>query len=190
MSRGKYHQMHEKHGDPAMRPSVEALRSKLRKMSMLQDQPDAVVFIINDMMRYYFVDQQSRPWELHRLAGIALLQLQIVLGIRLEEEFVDDQLPLGLLPDNPIVADPGNGLSDPDGSADSAGDSPPFDWNDFFLMHRIGAQKIIEDHVPNFIGGMRLRCRCGRIYEDQPAWAYHARVRMWRYLMNDFKADD
>lgn len=202
-----YDKMHEKHGNPRMRPSVDMLISKMRKMSMLQDKPDAVLEVIHDMMYTYFVKRQQRPWELHRLTGMALLELQMLIG-NLEE----NKLPSG--PDVVIlsqlaeiaqtttgseslslkvtetgVGTGGNAQAQlwPSGNASSQAENTKEFFKD--QNRKEGVQKVIEDHVPNFIGGMRLRCKCSRIYEDQPEWANHLRIRIWRYLLNEFKSD-
>lgn len=52
---------------------------------------------------------------------------------------------------------------------------------------KIGVETVIFEH---YIDKNILTCGCGRNFEFLELWAKHVRIRVWRYLQNEFKGDE
>lgn len=67
--------------------------------------------------------------------------------------------------------------------------TPQIDMDDPDL--RLGVEGVIAKHIlDSDPGGSAALCSCGRPYPSEEKWAKHVRIRIWRYLQNEFKGDD
>lgn len=195
----QYDRMREDHGNPLLRPSVDKLRTKLRAMSILQNKPEATFEIIKDMSHWYFVHQQQRPWELHRLIMHMMLQLEMVLGHKLEDrEAYLEAFAMGeekTVQEVTPVGEPELSGGAPSGIAGWINDEleaakktaiVEFINSDDSIR---GIELVVRKHQPRYYGQMQVRCECGRFYDDVPQWVTHVGIRIRRRLANEFKPD-
>ena len=85
--------MRANHPNPRMRPAVDALMSKMRNLSVLQNDPAVVEALINDMIHWYFVHEEKRPWYLFQLMMKTNYRWGMVLGY----DRPQDKLQLGFI---------------------------------------------------------------------------------------------
>ena len=85
--------MRANHPNPRMRPAVDALMSKMRAISILQDHPENVEAVINDMVHWYFMKEEKRPWYLFQL----MMKINYLWGMALGYERPQDKLQLGFV---------------------------------------------------------------------------------------------
>jgi hypothetical protein len=197
--------MSELNPDPKMRPSVDALQSKLKQMSMLQNKPEAVTLVIGDLAYHYLYREQPRPahlWSLMtRMMNLWQMATQstlpndtninmLVAAGQDVPEGVAHQLSYRFIHDQQIwhcacgedfySAEKYQAHVKP---AASAGDSPSL--KEMLEANQVGMKQIIWKHVPT-ARGINVDCSCSRQFAHEEAWADHVRIRVQRYLNNQF----
>lgn len=61
----------------------------------------------------------------------------------------------------------------------------PFDYDDKRL--KIGVEGVLIQHsIRDFRADRTLLCECGREYPNRTEWAKHVRIRIWRYMKDEF----
>lgn len=72
--------------NPKFRPKVDRLVSQLRTHSSLVGHPEAVEFVIDDLLHYHFLRENKQPARLWRLMLLTKSYWERALGIRMEGE--------------------------------------------------------------------------------------------------------
>lgn len=70
------YQFVEDNPNPKFRPSVDKLTAKLREFSFLKGHPEAVEFIVNDLVHHYFVREAQRPAYLWHVISHAMFEFE------------------------------------------------------------------------------------------------------------------
>lgn len=165
--------------DPRNRPSVDMLITKLRKMSNLQNKPEAVQLVIDDMMHHYFIDEEPRPARLWQLAISAMYKFMMITGQSFPNR---EHLVAGGVEPEQLGGIAGNEFGDSP-AADTAA-KPSVDLDDEELKK--GVAHVIMQHRYLYTSN---ECSCGRPYPTHAEWAKHVRIRIWRYLQDEFRGD-
>lgn len=171
--------------DPRNRPSVDMLITKLRKMSNLQNKPEAVQFVINDLLDHYFVQEERRPARLWWIMESAMYKFMSITG----KSFPNAEMMVagGAEPPDMLLATP-DGIVMVDHKTE---DDPvdPATQRQLLLSSaetKAGVAHVIEQHVYRYASN---ECNCGRPYPTHAEWAKHVRIRIWRYLEDEFRGD-
>lgn len=152
-----------------MRPQVQALLNKLRKMEMMK-QPGTAEEVIYDIA---YVQLYSKQQEV-RMAKIAARLTHLWISMRGNEDIFGPPEPQS--PEQ-VAALPALATET------SAGDRPDLDRREL----KDAVQSIILDHrAAQVTGTFTLHCRCGRNYDTLDEWSKHLRIRIWNTLKNEF----
>ena len=164
-------QYSERATDLRQRPSVDMLVTKMRKLSNLQNNPDVVRYLIDDLLHHYFMVEKKRPASLFQVCMSAMYKFQLVTGGKFED-YDTAMLPPEEAPSPSAI------------SSETSGGEAPQPMGDSFTKK--GVEEIIANHVYRYDGNI---CNCGRPYPTHKEWATHLRIRVQRYLENEFKGD-
>jgi len=90
------YQRREDHPNPAFRPSIDKLSSKLRGLSSLKGHPDAVVFIVDGLIDWFLIREEKRPGHLWKVASRTMDRFRMVMdpgGVGDEQmmEFINER---------------------------------------------------------------------------------------------------
>ena len=166
------------HHNPGMRPAVDALRSKLRKLPSLDD-PRAAELVIDDMIYFRFV-RQPHPRSLWYIMQQATSYWTSLLGFEEARQLEWVQNEFGRADDLEKVSLPPQGESS---------DLPPpvgSDWNT--SVTRGNAEYVIGEHEydPYMKKGINVpRCTCGKEFEFREQWIKHVRIKIWRAIKDE-----
>lgn len=182
MPRQVFEPVSETSANPQLRPSVQALMSKLRTISVLKAKPDNAEFILNDLMYQFFYDEKKRPQALFRMMMRANSLWRMALGAN------DFASVTQMSYENGAMATDGQMV---ESASHEAPDVPPevaAKSTEFLLADALESQ-ILKEGVSTIISNHRLvnlhtqLCTCGREPEDHST---HVRIRIWRFLKNEF----
>lgn len=208
--------MSESDGDPSRRPSVDLLLHKLKNLKTLKGHPDAVLFIIRNLVHKFFIEEEKRPAHLWTLINYDMYAFQGLMGggivhrnDKAMNQFAGENgLALGNAIHNAI-----EGYLTVDGSL---GEAPPGENQNrnsksasLLVLEEVKQERgeasgdrtvILEDALADEVERIIFKhrqvlgkvgiCGCGRNVKDDIGWAHHIRIRIWRYMQNEFKGDD
>jgi hypothetical protein len=167
------------------------LRSKLRKLSILQDDPDAVRLLIDDLM-YHFLVRKPHPNALWYIQTQSHSYWLRTIGSSPVEE--GQQLVFSSFP---VLGEGDTGFQEltpqqEEAVIDAVQYSSAFklaaeEWlREVLHGNRSGIENIIISHRPQELVHGVFKCACKRDFEHRAAWAKHLRIRIERYLLNTF----
>jgi len=154
--------------NPKFRPSIDLLMTKLRGLSPLQNKPEAVELVVEDLLHHYFLREKKRPDNLWHVAAHAVYMWQMAMGLprgdQLNTVMADEEpqpLPLSTSPEAPDLSD---------------------------SQLKLGSKWLLASHYPMLEDRDtgRVTCYCEKEFDGVPAWAHHVRSRLWKYIREDF----
>lgn len=175
------YQFEEANPDPRMRPSVDALAHKLRHMTMLVDHPDAVEFIIHDMMHWFFIREEVRPTRMFNTMMHSNTLWRMALRAETEGS-VNASEPAAYVEDLDLLRARGwvrDRPAEPDLSSPAKpGLIDPLELNALML----GA--IVANHKMTYTDEYVL-CGCGKHLDGAMKWARHVGIQIKRRLSEE-----
>jgi len=183
--------MREDHLNPAMRPSMDLLLSKLRKLSSLVGKPDAVLWIVDQLLYQFFVREEQRPAHLWAHITKQMHRFEYMMGGHLTPR---DQAEMEFIWGPPVLETAGG----------DSPQSPKTEKGSILVLGKSDQEspKLIDLNDPFYKRGLEAvllkhqfsseweSCMCRRPMKDDEAWATHIRLRVWRYLKGDVAAED
>ena len=176
--------------NPRMRPSVDALLTKLRTMKLLnypdtdKTDPSVIHLLADDLIHHHFVREGKIDDVFYHLQRVHRYWFAMVNEYKKsakpwDPEWEGEQIPMM------ETIDAASTPAEP--PEITAAEYREEDFKDFLLPQRGGIEAIILKHMPEFLGkGKEITCDCERVFYDENAWAKHLRIRIEKYLLNEF----
>lgn len=199
----KLEPMSESNSDPRRRPSVDLLITKLRNLSTLKGHPDAVLLVIRDLVHEFYVAEAKRPAHLWHLIDYNMYVFLGLMGGGIVTRNDQHMIQFAREPMFPQGSLPREGVSlgeAPQGDTENRisemapllvlrkdekerGEALGINLTDPAIMR--GVEDIMTKHTFELDN-----CGCGRPTDNLKDWSRHVRIRIWRYLKNEFKGDE